>query len=303
MKNDSQIKIVEVGPRDGLQNEKISISLDDKFQYIELLSKSGLQFIEAGSFVRPESIKQMAMTDKLYEKIVESKLDQSIRFPCLVPNLIGLENAKKAGVKDIALFTAISDSFTKKNINCTVDESFSRMKEVIDNASSEMVFRGYISTVFGCPYEGKTSIKRLCEVTEKLLDLGIDELSLGDTIGVATPSQVVEVVSAIKKICPEDKIAMHFHDTRGMAITNVLKSLELGIRIFDSSSGGLGGCPYAKGATGNVATEDLLYLCEAEGLSTGIDLEKIMDASIFILNKVNKTSPSKFFITKLKERL
>ena len=210
----------------------------------------------------------------------------------------GFDLALEAGVEEISLFSATSDEFTKKNINCTVDESFERMEPVSKEAIKHgLKIRGYISTAFGCPYAGLMPADDLVKVAKRFLDLGVYEISIGDTIGVATPSQVYEYISALKVIMPVDKIAMHFHDTRGMALANILVSLEQGISVFDSSSGGLGGCPYAKGATGNIATEDVLYLMNSLGIDTGVDLGKLKIASDFILEKVGKVSPSKYFQT------
>lgn len=300
--NSNKINIVEVGPRDGLQNEKAILSLEDKVEYIRLLSETGLNCIEATSFVRKDRIPQMADAKKLFETVKSFDNFEQISYPCLVPNMIGYENAKTAGVQEISLFSATSDSFTKKNINCTVDESFERMKLVAEQANKDSKkIRGYISTAFGCPYDGVMSKEALIKVAKNFIDLGVYEISIGDTIGVATPKQVHEYLSALTKEIPLDKIALHFHDTRGMALANILTSLEVGIKVFDASSGGLGGCPYAKGATGNVATEDVHYLCESLGLKTGLDLEKLLNASKFILGKVNKESPSKYLQTLLKE--
>lgn len=288
------IKIVEVGPRDGLQNEKKILATDDKFMFISKLVEAGLKTVEVTSFVKPPAIPQMSDSGELYTKVV-SHLKDKANFPCLVPNLKGYEKAKLLGVKEIALFSATSDSFTQKNINATVDESFVRMKEVAEAARADGIrVRGYISTAFGCPYEGEMSVKKLISVANRFLDLGVYEISVGDTIGVATPKQVssylIDLISEVRV----DKLAMHFHDTRGMALTNILVSLEKGIKTFDSSAGGIGGCPYAKGATGNVATEDVWYLLNSQGLETGIDLPKLVEASTFILNKLGKTTESKF---------
>lgn len=292
------IKVVEVGPRDGLQNEKISLSLNDKLAYIDLLAATGLQTIEATSFVRADKIPQMADAVDLFKKLSQKEYFNRISFPCLVPNMKGYEQASSAGVKEISLFSATSDAFTAKNINCTVDESFERMQEVADAAIKDGVkMRGYVSTAFGCPYAGEMSVDKLVHVIERFFKLGVYEVSIGDTIGVAVPGQVDKYLSVIKKEFDLDKLAMHFHDTRGMAVANCLVSLEHGISVFDSSSGGLGGCPYAKGATGNVATEDILYLFESLGLDTGINLEAVARASKFILEKVQKNSPSKYYQT------
>ena len=289
------IKIVEVGPRDGLQNEKTILTTEDKFQFISLLVESGLQTIETTSFVKPEAIPQMSDAVRLFQKVQDQFGSTSINFPCLVPNLKGYETAKTLGVKEIALFSATSDSFTKKNVNATVEETFQKMKEVSEQAIQDKVrIRGYVSTAFGCPYEGRMDVKKLLAVTEQFFKLGVYEVSIGDTIGVATPNQVREYIKELKKNFSTDKLAMHFHDTRGMALVNIHVSLEEGIQTFDSSAGGLGGCPYAKGATGNVATEDVWYLLQSLGFETGIDISKLALASKFILEKVNKKTESKF---------
>lgn len=289
------IKIVEVGPRDGLQNEKSILSTDDKFKFISLLCDAGLRTIEVTSFVKAPAIPQMADAVELYTKVKNELGDRGVAFPCLVPNMKGYETAKSLGVKEIALFTATSDSFTQKNINATVNESFGRMKEVADAAKNDGIqVRGYVSTAFGCPYEGTMDVKKLISVTKRLFELGVYEVSVGDTIGVATPMQVRSYIRALKSEFPIGKIAMHLHDTRGMAPTNIYVSLEEGITTFDSSAGGLGGCPYAKGATGNVATEDVWYLLHSQGLETGIDIKKLSEASNFILGKANRQTESKF---------
>jgi hydroxymethylglutaryl-CoA lyase len=289
------IRIVEVGPRDGLQNEKSILATEDKFQFISALAEAGLKSIEVTSFVKAPAIPQMADAVELFTKVKTELGGKGVSFPCLVPNLKGYETAKSLGVKEIAIFTATSDSFTKKNINATVDESFERMKEVCEAAKKDNVMiRGYVSTAFGCPYEGTMSVEKLIGVTKRLFELGVYEVSVGDTIGVAIPQQVRAYIRAMKNEFPIGKIAMHFHDTRGMAPTNIYASLEEGITTFDSSAGGLGGCPYAKGATGNVATEDVWYLMHSQGLDTGIDIAKLAAASKFILEKVNRQTESKF---------
>ena len=295
--NEKNIKIVEVGPRDGLQNEKAIISLEDKLRYIDLLYQSGVKTIEATSFVRAPKIPQMADAFELMESL-NKKEYQGASFPCLVPNLKGLENAMSVGVKEISLFSATSDEFTKKNINCTVDESFDRMIEVVKIAERENIkIRGYVSTAFGCPYAGDIGVEKLEHVIKRFFDIGAYEVSIGDTIGVATPKQVYEYLNRLQQGIELKKLAMHFHDTRGMALANIISSLECDITTFDSSSGGLGGCPYANGATGNIATEELVYLFSSLGLETGVDLEKLKLASHFILEKVQKVSSSKLFQT------
>lgn len=289
------IRIVEVGPRDGLQNEKSIIPTEDKFKFISLLSESGLKTIEVTSFVKAPAIPQMTDAVELFAKVNSELSNQGISYPCLVPNMKGYETAKKSGVKEIAIFTATSDSFTKKNINATVDKSFERMKEVTEAARKDGIqIRGYVSTAFGCPYEGTMPVTKLIDVTKRLFELGVYEVSVGDTIGVAQPKQVRAYLRSLKNEFPVGKLAMHFHDTRGMALTNIYVSLEEGITTFDSSAGGLGGCPYAKGATGNVATEDVWYLLQSEGLDTGIDIQKLAEASRFILEKLKRQTESKF---------
>ena len=289
------IRLVEVGPRDGLQNEKSILDTNDKFSFIKALAESGLKSIEVTSFVKAPAIPQMADATELFTKVKNELSGQGISFPCLVPNLKGYETAKSLGVKEIALFTATSDSFTKKNINATVDESFDRMKEVAQEAKKDNVLvRGYVSTAFGCPYEGTMDVKKLISVTKRLFELGVYEVSVGDTIGVAVPMQVRSYIRALKSEFPVGKLAMHFHDTRGIALTNIYASLEEEITTFDSSAGGLGGCPYAKGATGNVATEDVWYLLNSLGLDTGVDIHKLAEASRFILEKVGRPTESKF---------
>jgi hydroxymethylglutaryl-CoA lyase len=291
----SKVKIVEVGPRDGLQNEKQSIDTETKITYILKLIESGLTSLEVTSFVSPKAIPQMADSEILFAKLKEKIETSKYELPCLVPNLKGLETAMKLGVREIALFTATSSAFTQKNINATVDESFSRMREIAHEAKRNGIrMRGYISTAFGCPYQGHMSVKELIKVTEKFLDFDLYELSIGDTIGMATPKQVQEYLPELIKVVDKNKLAMHFHDTRGMALANVLVSLSFGINIFDSSSGGLGGCPYAKGATGNLATEDLLYLLNSCGSQTNVDMMKLSMASKYILDQLQKETPSKF---------
>lgn len=290
-KRPSEATIVEVGPRDGLQNETTILSTEDKFQFIKLLADAGMKTIEATSFVRADKIPQMGDAEVLYAKISKIK---GVQFPCLVPNMTGLENALKVNVNHIAVFTATSDTFNKKNTNVTVEESFERLLPVMQKArEKKMRVRGYISTAFGCPYEGKTSEKRLLEVVEFFLKNGADDISIGDTIGVATPLQVKSVVKQLVKQTSTDMISMHFHDTRSMAMVNSLTALEYGVTRFDSSAGGLGGCPYAKGATGNAATEDLVYLMHSLGVKTGVDIDKLSKASSFILSKLGRETQSK----------
>lgn len=290
-----KVNIVEVGPRDGLQNESFVVPTKDKIQYIEKLMSAGIKSIEATSFVKTDKIPQMSDGEEVFKELLKNPNYQKVSLSCLVPNLKGLERAIQSKVSEIAVFTATSETFNKKNINATIEESLKRVEDVCKEANKHQIkIRGYISTVFGCPYEGETSVPKLIEITKKLFEYGAYEVSLGDTIGVANPFQVKNILLELKKHIPFEKLSMHFHDTRGMALANILTSLELGISTFDSSSGGLGGCPYAQGATGNVATEDLVYMFHSMGIKTGIDLKLLSEASSFILNILGKTTPSKF---------
>ena len=289
------IKIVEVGPRDGLQNEKAILPTEVKLEFIRKLSEAGLKTIEITSFVKASSIPQMGDAVELYTQVDKLLGGRNINLPCLVPNLKGYETARSLKVKEIALFSATSDTFAIKNVNATVDQTFERMAEVTQEAKKDGIkIRGYISTAFGCPYEGYMDVKKLASVIERFFKLGVYECSIGDTIGVATPKQVREYLKILKKDYNVDKLAGHFHDTRGLATANILVSLEEGITTFDSSAGGLGGCPYAKGATGNVATEDAWYLIHSQGLDTGIDIQKLSEASKYILDQVHRQTESKF---------
>lgn len=290
-----KVRIVEVGPRDGLQNEKMILSVEDKLQFIKGLSAAGLTEIEATSFVRAQKIPQMGDGSELYSKLRGEPGLANTHLISLVPNMKGMEDALKVGVKDIAIFTSTSNTFNQKNINATIDESLIRIEEVMKIANLNNIrTRGYVSTVFGCPYEGKTSLIELKRIVHKLQELGVYEISLGDTTGVANPKQVTEVIEFLAKDFNLNFFSMHFHDTRGMAVANALTSLEMGIRSFDSSAGGLGGCPYALGASGNVATEDLYYLFTSMGIDTGIDIKKLVEVSSLILAKLNRDRPSKY---------
>jgi hydroxymethylglutaryl-CoA lyase len=293
MSNDI-VRIVEVGPRDGLQNEKTIISLEDKLKFISMLSDAGHTDIEVTSFVKPASIPQMQDASELFPKVKELLKNKNISLPCLVPNLQGYEKAKALGVDEIAIFVATSEAFSKKNINASIDEAFERLNEFVPQALRDgKKVRGYLSTAFGCPYEGVIPLAKTIELTKRLLKLGVYEVSLGDTTGVAHPRQVKELLADLKRDVPFEKLALHFHDTRGMALTNIYVGVEAGIRTLDSSSGGIGGCPYAKGATGNVATEDVCYLLKSLGLKTSIDFNKLSEASKFILEKLGKETSSK----------
>ena len=283
------VKVVEVGPRDGLQNEKGVVSTADKIHFIDLLSKAGFPVIEATSFVSPRAMPQLADASEVMAGIERLS---SVRYAALVPNSKGMERALAAGVDEVAVFTGASETFVQHNINISIDGSIENFKPVVAMARERgMRVRGYISTAFGCPYEGAVAPAAVASVAQKLLALGVDELSIGDTIGVATPNQVVEVTQALLAHTTLDRLAMHFHDTRGTALANVLAALELGIAIFDSSAGGLGGCPYAPGASGNLATEDLLYMLRGLGVETGINLDAVVAASSFLAG-VRAMSPA-----------
>ncbi len=293
------IKITEVGPRDGLQNEKSIVSTEDKLEFIRILSQSGLKKIEATSFVKKEWVPQMGDSFELSKLLFSSPTNLDINFSCLTPNIKGYESAIEAGYKEIAIFTATSETFTKKNINRSIKESIDGFKEIFKRAKQDQIkVRGYISTVIACPYEGKISPEKTVEISKLLLDEGVYEISLGETIGVAVPNEVEALLEVLLKTLSPNLFAGHFHDTYGMAIANVQKSLELGLRSFDSSSGGLGGCPYAKGASGNLATEDLLYFLHGEGYETGIDIDQILKASSFIQKVVGRPLTSRTFIAK-----
>jgi len=289
-----RVKICEVGPRDGLQNESSIVSVADKVRYIDLLSAAGAPIVEATSFVSPKAIPQLADADDVFARIEKRP---GVTYLVLVPNDRGLDRAIAAGATAIAVFTAASERFTKANIGMTIDESISTFAAVVRRARTEnMWVRGYISTAFGCPYEGAVPVEKVVHVAERLADMGIDELSIGDTIGVATPNQVVDVAGALQEKMPVERLAMHFHDTRGTALANVMAALQMGIATFDSSAGGLGGCPYAPGASGNLSTEDLLYMLHGMGIETGIDLTKIREASRFIASKLDHPLTSRAYI-------
>ena len=289
------VKVVEVGPRDGLQNEAQKVSLEDKVEFVQKLIDSGIQNIEVGSFVSPKAVPQMQNSDLLLKEILNRYPEKNFHFPCLVPNMKGMEDALKCGVKEIAIFTSTSNTFNQKNINTTIEGSLERARSVVELAHKENVkVRAYISTVFGCPYERVISVEQVLDLVKKVKSFGPYEISLGDTIGVATPLQVFEVLSQVEKEIELSKVALHFHDTRGMALTNILVALGMGISTFDSSAGGLGGCPYAKGATGNVATEDLCYLLDSLKISTSVNISGLIQASSFILSKINKETTSKY---------
>ncbi|HEX5274957.1 MAG TPA: hydroxymethylglutaryl-CoA lyase [Candidatus Rubrimentiphilum sp.] len=287
------VRVCEMGARDGLQNEHAIVSTRDKVRYIDLLSETGLTLIEATSFVSPKAIPQLADAAEVFARIHKAP---GVRYPVLTPNVRGLERAKEAGANAIAVFTAASEEFAKRNINMTIDESIETFSDVVRNARENAFWvRGYVSTAFGSPFGDEILPSAVVDVTRRLFDLGCDEVSIGDTIGVGVPSQVDELVPPLLRECDIDKIAFHFHDTRGTALANVYAALQHGVAIFDSSSGGLGGCPYAPGATGNLGTEDLLYMLHGMGIETGVNLDKVRAASRFIAVVLGHELSSKTF--------
>jgi isopropylmalate/homocitrate/citramalate synthase len=288
-----RVTVVEVGPRDGLQNEQGLVSTADKIRFVDLLGDAGFSVIEATSFVSPKAIPQLADAAGVMAGIARRP---GTRYTALVPNRKGMERALAAGVDEVAVFTAATESFTQHNINTTIAGSIASFRPVVELAREHGIpVRGYISVVFGCPYEGTVPVEAVARVAERLLALGIAGISLGDTIGVATPDQVVAVTEAFRPLVPVERLGMHFHDTRGTALANVLAALQLGITTLDSSAGGLGGCPYAPGASGNLATEDLLYMLHGLGIETGIALEKVVAASRFLAEVRGKPPASRYY--------
>ena len=295
-----RITVYEVGPRDGLQNIAQPLDLDVKLRFVEALADAGLPAVEAGAFVSPKSVPQMAATDELYARLHRR---DGVRYPALVPNEKGLDAALAANVNEIAVFTAASETFNQRNINASIAESLQRFAPVVRRARAANVrVRGYVSTCFGCPYEGRVDPEVVLRVTRDLFALGVQEVSLGDTIGVAVPTEVTSMVERLRQAFDLDTIALHFHDTRGTALANVAAALPLGITIFDASAGGLGGCPYAPGATGNLATEDLLYLLHGMGYETGVDLDQVVDASRIAEAALGVPLPSRVLRARLAER-
>ncbi|MXZ80992.1 MAG: hydroxymethylglutaryl-CoA lyase [Gammaproteobacteria bacterium] len=270
------VRIVEVGPRDGLQNEPTALGVPDRVALIRDLAQCGLRHIEAGSFVRADRVPQMAETDR-----VLARLDHNagIGYPVLVPNMRGLENALDAGAREIAVFAAASETFSLRNINCSIEQSLERFSAVAEKASSRGIrTRGYISCVLGCPYEGAVPPGSVLEVAKRLSDMGCYEISLGDTIGTGTPNATLALIETVASAIPLDNLAVHFHDTYGQALSNILIALQIGVSVIDSSVAGLGGCPYARGASGNVATEDVVYMLDGMGIRHGIDLDLLITA-------------------------
>ena len=286
-----RVKIVEVGPRDGLQNEKQPISVATRVQLIDLLSESGLTVIEAGSFVSPKWVPQMASSEEVLAGIGRVP---GVTYSALTPNMVGYQRARDAGADEVAVFGAASESFTQKNINCSIEESLERFRPLAEQARIDGIpVRGYVSCVLGCPYEGEIKAEKVAEVSRALLEMGCYEISLGDTIGVGTPDKARYMIETVAQQIPMEKLAVHFHDTYGQALANIYAALQAGITVVDSAVAGLGGCPYARGASGNVASEDVLYMLEGLGVHTGVDLGRLARAGNFISRALGRESGSK----------
>lgn len=297
-----RVKVVEVGPRDGLQNEPNEVPTPDKLRLIKALADSGLSHIEVTSFVSPKWIPQLKDAGELAQGLPGLKIG-NVRTSCLVPNLKGYERFKESGINELALFMSATESHSKKNINKSIEEALHALKEVADVAKPDgFRIRCYVSVVFECPYEGHVKSEAVLRVTESLVKIGVDEVSLGDTIGAATPRAVFDMVNAVSKHVDKDKLALHFHDTRGTALANVLAGLEAGVTIYDASLGGMGGCPYAPGAAGNLATEDLVYMLHGLGIKTGIDLDKLVDAGKLAQEILGKELPGRYLKAALAQR-
>ena len=281
-----QVKVVEVGPRDGLQNVEETIPTESKIAYIKKLVESGCRYVEVTSFVHPKWIPQLADSRAVYSQL---PIEEGVHYIALVPNLKGMETALDVGVREIAVFTSASETFSQRNTNASVTESLHRCREVAEIARRYKIpFRGYISTAFGCPFEGSVSPNRVVEIADELFDMGVYEVSIGDTTGIAVPSDVERLLNNTLRRFSPDRIALHMHDTRQTALANILRGLDLGITAFDASSGGLGGCPYAPGASGNLATENLVYMLSKMGITTSIDLKKLGEATRFIAKVLNR---------------
>jgi hydroxymethylglutaryl-CoA lyase len=289
-----KVRIVEVGPRDGLQNEKQVVTTATKLELIERLAAAGLKDIEATSFVSPKWVPQMADHARVVAGLPPASRFPGVNYPVLTPNMKGYEAAVAAGAREVAVFAAASEAYSQKNINCSIAESIARFEPIFEAARAQGVrVRGYISCVVGCPYEGAVDPARVAEVARRLHELGSYEVSLGDTIGVGTPGSVLRMLEAVAKVVPVEKLAGHYHDTYGMGVANVLASYQFGLRSFDASIAGLGGCPYARGATGNVATEDVVYLLQGLGADTGIDLDALVDCAAWISARLDRAPNSR----------
>lgn len=291
-----QISIVEVGPRDGLQNEAKEIAVQERFRFVHMLAAAGLKRIEVGAFVSPKWVPQMQGSGELINQLYSqrSSFAKDVRFSALVPNEKGMQLAMETSIEEVAIFGACSEGFSKHNINCTIAESFERFRAVMKFAKArKMKVRGYLSTAFGCPYDGYVEPTVVAKLAKEMLKLGVFEVSIGDTIGVATPKQVKDVLKVLKRVAPLKKFGLHFHDTRGTALANVAASLEAGITVFDCSLGGIGGCPYAKGSSGNLATEDLVYMLHGMGYKTGVDLASLIKLKAHMDEVMGRRLPSK----------
>lgn len=285
------VRIVEVGPRDGLQNEKRPIDAATKVTLIEKLTDAGIRYIEAGSFVNPKWVPQMAGSEEVFQNV---KRVEGTTYAALTPNLQGYLRAVEVNANEVAIFAAASEAFSKKNINCSIAESIDRFTPVMEAArAADIPVRGYVSCVVGCPYEGQIDPARVASVAQMCMEMGCYEVSLGDTIGVGTPASITKMLSTVERVVPVDKLAVHLHDTYGQALANIYASLQRGVSVVDSSIAGLGGCPYAKGASGNVATEDLVYMLNGLGITHGVELEKLIAAGQFITEQLGRTNGSK----------
>lgn len=292
------VVIVEMGLRDGLQNEKTVLDANTRIEFARRLIDAGVKRAEIAAFVSPQWVPQMAGTKEIVAKafdLVKSKqVSKKVEFSALVPNERGMQDAIESGIKEVAIFAACSESFSLKNINCSIDESFKRFEPVMALAKKHKIkVRGYLSTCFGCPFEGKVPEAKVIKLAKRMHQLGVYEISIGDTIGVANAGQVESLFKKLKKVVPVKKLAGHFHDTRGQALANILAAYKQGVTIFDTSLGGLGGCPYAPGATGNVATEDVVYMFHGMGIRTGLNLEKLIDLNPWVTEKIQHSLPSK----------
>ncbi len=289
------VRIVEVGLRDGLQNESTNLSVDQRFELLKKLIDAGTNTFELGAFVSTKWVPQMAVTSELVKKYFSKyKNSKKLRPSILVPNEQGMQQAIESGVKEVAIFASSTEAFSQKNINCSIAESFERFKPIMALAKKNKIkVRGYLSVCFGCPYEGKVSEAKVVALAKKIIQIGCYEVSIGDTIGIANAGQVESLFKKLKKVIPANKIAGHFHDTRGQALANILQAYKLGITTFDSSIGGLGGCPYAKGATGNVSTEDVVYMFDGLKIKTGLNLKKLIQINHWLNPMMNHPLPSK----------
>jgi hydroxymethylglutaryl-CoA lyase len=285
------VKIVDVGPRDGLQNQPERVALETKIRLVEMLADAGLPVVEAGAFVSPKWVPQMADSAELMQRIVRKP---GVSYPVLVPNMKGYEAAKAVGVDEIAIFGAASESFSQKNINCSINESLERFRPVAEAARADGIrVRGYISCVLGCPYEGAVAPEAVAIVARALDEMGCYEVSLGDTIGTGTPARAQAMIAAVAQHIPVERLGAHFHDTYGQALANLLAVMQMGVAVIDTAVAGLGGCPYAKGASGNVATEDVIYMLDGLGVETGVDLDRLLAASRFISDAIGRAPASK----------